>query len=236
MIKLSRYLQILLLLAFLLPFFPKGCLQPSQDDLNAKIDADSTRVSDSTAFIDSLKLINPKINIDSAYNAHIAYPIKIDSNKKIEPIAVDSVSKTISTVEKQEKNDKSDFATELSEKSRILKLLLRPNDNYTGLAHVLNTFFYIFNYAGITIAFIVWIIALILKLKEKKSFHLFNITGLISFYFTSFVYTFTYIDIKLWGYWLTFALGLLIIILDSIIFLVNKNKTIKAEIDETDEN
>jgi hypothetical protein len=227
MIKLSRLLQAGLILMFFLPFFPKGCEYPSKEELEAQRIGDSIRVADSIKLIDSLKLINPLINIDSAYKASQTNHLYNDSIKRADNIVADSAQKIKDTTviaPTKESDDPDDISTKLSKKSKILKLLLRPNENYTGLAYVINTFLQIINYAGITIAFILWIIGLVLKFRGNSIYHIINIFGLISFYFIGYVYTFTCIDIKLWGYWVTFVFGSIMIIFDSYLLIKTKKK------------
>ena len=130
--RVSRLLQMGLLLTFLLPFFPGGCAHTNDDTKNYKI-ADSTRVLDSIAAIEAMaKRISDSIDIAKQ----------------------DSILLNEKGSSKQANQQSTSITDELSKKFSILKIFLRPNDDYSGLALVIELFSdFIFEF-GIVFAFI----------------------------------------------------------------------------------
>lgn len=163
-IRVSRLLQIGLLLTFLLPFLQGGC-SPTEGNISSKI-ADSTRILDSIAAIAAeAKRIND--SIDAAKQNSISIYKK------------DTIGNS-----KQANLEDNTITDKLSMKSRILKIFLRPNDNYSGLALVIELFSIFISEFGIVLAFILWTISLIIKFKDFNGiFNLLNIIGLVSLYF-----------------------------------------------------
>ena len=180
--KISKYLQIMVLLAFFLPFFPAGC-EPKK--------AETTPVTDSTL-----------IAMDST-----------QTNTKL----------TASTDSITQSNDstKQGITEKLSKKSKLLKLILRPDDNFSGVGYLLGVSEILILECGAAIAFILWIIGLVVKLKDYNTiFHLINFLALMFFYFTSpggLLNIFG--GIKLWGYWICLGFGVIIVLFDAFIFI-----------------
>lgn len=110
----------------------------------------------------------------------------------------------------------------LSEKSPILKAILRPNDNYTGMASLIDFYsVFVLGY-GLGIAFVLWIIALIIKLKDFNNiFILMNFVGLVCMSLSSSPNIF--VNKRLWGFWFCLIWCLLMIIYD--LLLLKKLKT-----------
>jgi hypothetical protein len=193
--RLSRLLQIGLLLTFFLPFFRQCSPLTGQSEREIEImrNEDSLKT---VAFIDSIKSVNPNCNIDSALEA------------RFNPYQTDSVKNDTLTIEKKGKSEDCIVY-------KWIKRILNPNDNISGVGYFVSTIVWIIYYGGTSLALILWIIASILKFKKRKLFHTINITGLILFFLT-------YIDkvhyeFKLWGYWVCFIWAILMIVLDLII-------------------
>jgi len=220
--KISKYLQIGLLLTFFLPFFRQCSMGPSPEEVEQKRIADSTRVVDSLKIMDSLKIANPGCNIDSIYIKEI---LKIDisdtsvaiHNDKVDSLIKDSIDKNEAFVEKSASDDSK-------KESKFAELFLTPGNNYTGLGYILSSVYGLIYYGGATLAFFLWIIGLILKYKKQKLVHFINIIALILFYFTYFDISKYKTDNKLWGYWVCFSWCLVMIIVDILILIKEKKK------------
>jgi hypothetical protein len=129
---------------------------------------------------------------------------------------------------KNEVIDEEDLSERLSNKSSILKFLLRPNDNYTGIGYTLDVFQKLFGF-GVAISFILLIIGLIIKIKDYNNiFHFINSVALIILFLTK---PALYTDSKLWGFWVCLTLGFVLLAYDTVVLiLIKKNrKKLKEE-------
>jgi hypothetical protein len=215
--KLSRLFQIGLLLTFFLPFFRECSPLTGQSakELEFQKNNDSLQA---VAFIDSVKSVNPNCNVDSLLE------IKNSTNNIADSLS--SASKNIDSARLDKLNTKGSRIDKSSTgfKNKI-ESILNPDGNFTGISYVIDSMFYLFYLVylgGTTVAFILWIIGLILKYKKNILFHIINIIGLIVFfcaYFDKVKY-----DFKLWGYWVCFSWGLIMVIIDFIIMIKRKNK------------
>src|ERR1035437_5492107 len=128
--KISKILQVLLLLSFLLPFFSQGCTPK---------EAEKASTNDSTIVVqDNFKNVTSAIAIT-------------DSNQQ----KVDST--------------KNGLTDRLSKNSTLLKVILRPNDNFSGIGYITEVFLLLFVQYGAALAFILWIVGLIVKLKDYNN-------------------------------------------------------------------
>jgi hypothetical protein len=196
-IKLSKLLQIGLLLTFFLPFFPQGC-EPKK--------AEETPKQDSTI-----------IAVDSLRKDSIELTTQIEKTDTIKTAVTENA--TQNTDKTGEGNDDNELSTRISHKSTLLKSLLRPNNNYTGIASLIDCFSLLEIGYGLGIAFILWLIALIVKIKDYNNiFILLNIVGLIFMYGTHSMYN-VMSEERLWGFWVCLIWGATMIIYDCIILL-----------------
>jgi len=174
-IKISKLLQIGLLLTFLLPFFPHGC---EFKEATGTSTPDTTTVATDTLKHKSSILTSGDGKLDTLKTA-----------------AVDNTVKT------GENNKEKDLSLVIAQKSSILKAILRPNDNYTGIANIIDCFSMLGLWYGLVISLIVWIIALIVKIKDFNSvFILLNFIGLLCL-FGAHSTNFTDSGQRLWGFW-----------------------------------
>lgn len=207
-IKYSKLLQIGLLLTFFLPFFPQGC-EPKKAEEAPR--TDSTIVVVDTVRQDSNQLAQGKGQPDTLKTAGAG---NITDNKG----------------QKQASNEDDALSTELSKKSTILKFMLRPNDNYTGIASLIDCFSLLRIGYGLGLAFILWLIAFIIKLKDYNNiFHLINIVGLIFLFGTHSMYN-VMSEERLWGFWVCIVWSATMIIYDSIVLLKIRKGRIKRNI------
>jgi hypothetical protein len=195
-IKYSKILQIGLLLTFFLPFFPLGC--------NPKQAEEAPNTDSTVVFVDTLRQENIAL---------IQHSEQSDTTKTA--ISENSTQSTNKTEVEEEGNG---LSTKISNKSPILKLLLRPNDNYTGIGSLIDFFTYLeFGY-GLGIAFILWLIALIIKIKDFNNiFVVINIIGLMFLSVSHSLNIFN--DKRLWGFWVCLIWSVTMVIYDSIILL-----------------
>ncbi|MFA9289967.1 MAG: hypothetical protein ACEQSF_01900 [Solirubrobacteraceae bacterium] len=200
LIKLSRFFQIILLLTFLLPFFPNSC-EKNFDDFPAE----------ELSFVelqkeqDSLGINN---NLELVKNNQIIDTIK----------ANDSVG-----YETEKNKIDNDLSMKLSNKSPILKIILRPNNNYTGLATLIDNFYVIRYGYGLGITLVLWLIVLIIKFKDFNNIILFiNLLGIL---FLSQSYSLNFfVNESLCGFWISTTLCILILLYDLIIFKIQNTK------------
>ena len=195
-LKLSKLLQIGLLLTFFLPFFPRGC-EPKQVE-NAPA-VDSTVVAVDTLRQDSCKLTK--------------------ENEKSDTLKTAVFGNTTQKTEKKEtKIEDKELSARIAKKSTILTLLLRPNENYTGIASLIDYFSFLELGYGLGIAFILWIIGLIIKLKDFNNiFLLINTLGLVFLSVSHSLNVFN--DTRLWGFWVCLIWSATMTIYDCIILL-----------------
>lgn len=193
-IKYSKILQIGLLLTFLLPFFPKGCEQQKEEEPTIQ---DSTIVTNDSLRNDSIKLTQLNEQSDTLNTAIVENTAK-DNNQEL-------------------KNDK-ELSMKISQKSPILRMILRPNDNYSGIGSLIDSFSLLqFGYS-LGIAFILWIIALIIKLKDYNNIFVFiNSIGLIFMTISHSANIFN--GNRLWGFWVCIVWCTIMIIYDCIVLL-----------------
>jgi hypothetical protein len=109
-----------------------------------------------------------------------------------------------------------------------LRLLLRPNNNYTGIASLIDCFSLLELGYGLGIAFILWLIALIVKIKDYNNIlHLLNILGLVFMYGTHSMYNIMNEE-RLWGFWVCIIWSSIMIIYDTLILLKIRRNRIKT--------
>jgi len=202
-IRYSKLLQIGLLLTFFLPFFPQGC-EPKKAEEAPNVD--STIVAVDTVRQDSSDLAQ--------------------GNKQADTLKTAAVENTAHNKDKSEvTTDDSELSTRFSKKSTILKFLLRPDNNYTGIASLIDCFSLLEVGYGLGIAFILWLIALIVKLKDYNNiFILLNIVGLVFMFGSHSILS----EKRLWGFWVCIFWCAAMILYDSIILLKirkERNKT-----------
>jgi hypothetical protein len=199
-INISKLMQIGLLLTLFLPFFPKGCEQK-----NAQA---APKPNSSIVTVDTLEKVSSEL-----------------INKNGQSDTLKTAKFKNGTINKaQVLNEDDEWSATLSSKSKILKMLLRPNDDYTGVANIIDSFSLLKLGSGLVFAFILWIIALIVKIKDYNNiFNLINIIGLLLLFGSHSIYN-AMSDIRLWGFWVCFIWGAAMIIYDTIILLkIRKN-------------
>lgn len=198
-LKLSKLLQVGLLLTFLLPFFPPSCEYKQAVEVSS---ADSKVIAVDTLRKESSKQTNENNQTDTLKSATAVNTTPKDKNK--ETIADDGSS------------------ARLAQKSPILKLILRPNGNYSGMGCLIESCSMVAFGYGLGIAFILWIIGLIIKLKDFNNiFLLINTLGLVFLSVSHSLYLFS--DKRLWGYWVCIVWSAVMIIYDCyILFKVRK--------------
>ena len=133
----------------------------------------------------------------------------------------------------QSKDSTKQGVTErLSRKSKLLKLILRPDDNFSGIGYLLGVSEILILECGAAFAFILWLIGLVVKLKDYNTiFHLINFLALLFFIFTSPGGLLNIFGaIKLWGYWVCLGFGILLVLLD-IFILMKQRKSQKQKSD-----
>jgi hypothetical protein len=211
-IRISRYLQIGLLLTFLLPFFPKGC-RPSAEELEAQRITDSIGLAHRLAKVQ----IQQPMLADSINNKELS----MDSLKHdyiFQKNSVDNESITIYG---------SNQSKQLSEYYSTLGIILRPNGDFSGIGYLLDWIVtYILIFGSIT-AFILLILGLIIKYKDFNNIFIFiNIIALILLFLANPIMDLAKDESRLWGFWFCTLFGLFMIISDTILLIrIKKNKT-----------
>lgn len=206
-IKLSIVLQIGLLFTFFLPFFPPGCMK---------------KVEEAPA-VDSTTVDSAIVAVDTVYNDSLSVDSTALVQEQVDTLKTATIANSEQNTHNPESNhDNGELSERLSAKSKILKAILRPNDNYTGVAVFIDLFSFLqFGY-GLAIAFILWLISLIIKLKDFNNIFIFiNVLGTILLCFSHSLQIFSP-DKRLWGFWVCLIWSILIIIYDY--FILKKTK------------
>jgi len=200
--KISRYLQIILLLTFFLPFFPSGCIESSYEDSVDSLEVTEAPVSQ----IDSSCT-------DSSYITDTSLSI----NPGIDTLTVDSLKDKSRSHDTSSNSAKETISDNLIKRVSFLKYFLKFDYKYSGIGYIIDTILLMVIGFGIIISFVLWLIGLFLKNKGNKWFHVLNIAGLLLFYITNPIVVGFY-NQKLWGYWVCFWWAVAMIILDLYIF------------------
>jgi len=205
-IRYSKLLQIGLLLTFFLPFFPQGCEQKQAVE---------------APMIDSTVVAADAVRQDSI--------VLTAKNEQADTLKTGALGNTTQNTDKTGvTTDDNELSIRISKKSAFLWLLLRPNNNYTGIASLIDCYSIMeFGY-GMGIAFILWFIALIIKVKDYNNiFILLNILGLVFMYGTHSLF---YImnEERLWGFWVCIIWSSIMIIYDTLILLKIRRNRIKT--------
>jgi hypothetical protein len=191
-IKLSKILQIGLLLTLFLPFFPSGCESKKAEEVTNQ---DTAFVAIDTLRQDSIKQNDQMLDSDTLITTTENTIQKSDTTKTVA--------------------EDSNLSTKISKKSTILRLLLKPNNNYTGIACLIDCFSLLSFGYGLGMAFILWIIALIVKLKDFNNiFILLNIVGLTLMFYSYSIYN-VLNEERLWGFWVCVSWSAILNIYDS---------------------
>jgi len=206
-IKYSRILQIGLLLTFFLPFFPQGC-EPKK--VEEPPTPDTTVITADSLKQDSSQLAKQKEKSDT-----------------LKTVVFENT--TQNTDKTKTTNEDNELSTKISQKTTFLRFLLRPNNDYTGIASIIDCFSILeFGY-GLGIAFILWLIALIVKIKDYNNiFILLNIVGLLFMFWTHSMYNIMS-EKRLWGFWVCLIWSVTMIIYDAIILLEIEKERKKNE-------
>lgn len=194
---ISKALQIVVLVSFFLPFFPKGCESKQAENTPAKattiVEPDNTAIDTTTALVDTC-------NIDTAVQT---VPQNASKN----------------TVE----HDDGSLSSAISKNVPALKPVLRPSDNFSGLGMALDIFQY-FQILGVAFALLLFVVGLIIKLRDFNS--AFHITNILALFFLTFAQSSNvFYPAKLWGYWVCLCLSVGLVIYDT--FLILKGKQLK---------
>ena len=203
--KISKYLQIGLLLTFFLPFFPSGCREQSYG-----------AYADSTVHTEALVPVVDTSIADTIFDTLVATNTNID---KLNVDSLENASKTNSDSEKKET-----ISDKIIKRIPVLGYILKHDYKYSGIGFIVDTILYMLIGFGVVISFILWIIGLILKYKGHEWFHFMNITGIILFYIADPIMI-GFFNTKLWGYWVSFWLASLMITLDLYVYFKIKRKT-----------
>lgn len=204
MIKYSRFLHVLVLFTFFLPFFYSGCGGSGAEEKakqEAKHQADS--IAEVTREMDSLVSLYP-----DTFQANISY--NTDST---------TVSDSIDTIAKDNQvfnylNDDENLSLTIIKKFPILKPLLNPEQNvYTGLGTVINLFPLMFLF-GAFLSMLFLLSGFVVKFLEKTALKTILFLEVIA---ALFLYNAAPLDVwgeKLWGYWVGLTSILILILFD----------------------
>ena len=194
--KISKYLQVGLILTFFLPFFPSGCKSSSA------VQSDSTAIEAPALPVDTSQVDSTTIDLNND-------TLKTGKNNTIDSKSSDKEETT---------SDK------IIKRVPIMELILKPGGNYSGIGYIVDVFWYFLTCFGIIITLALWIIGLRLKIKGNQSFQILNIIGLVLLYTTNPVMLSWLDDTKLWGYWFCFWYAVVMILLDFSL-IIQKKKT-----------
>lgn len=205
MIKYSRFLHVLVLCTFFLPFFYTGCGGPSAEEKakqEAQHQADS--IANATREIDSLK------SLDSD-TIEIETPLGNTNN--IDTSAIENNDKENDAANSNKKEEY--LSTTLTKKYPFLKIFLNPEPNvYTGIGMSINTLPYVFQF-GTFLSLLFLLISLAGKFLEKSPVRINLFLEIIAafFLYNAFI-LFDFSGEKLWGYWVGLTSIFMLILFD----------------------
>jgi len=200
-IKISKFLQIGLLLTLFLPFFPSGCESKHAEEVPVQ------EITD-----------NDLLSSDSVNQLSAAF----ESDTVVTATAENRIQQTDST---QKGSNDSELSSKLAKKSSILRLLLRPNNNYTGIASLIETFSVFQLGYGLGMACILWVVALVVKFKDFNNiFMLINIIGLVLMFYSHSIANILNDD-RLWGFWVCISWSATMIVYDGLLLFRLKKET-----------
>lgn len=210
--RISKLLNVLVLLTFLLPFFYTGCGSPTADELAAKAMADSIRIADSLSLLPNLVDSNSQtINIED---------LKSEDSIQNTVFYDDTISNNSEDVQNSDFFSDKTIAEKIVEDFPFSEIIINPSDGVvTGFGSILMTLEY-FSYISVFFAFILLIIGLVIKFIEPKSIK----TLIILDAFTLLCLVLSSIPslgvfYYLWGYWVSVIFASIILIFDSYILL-----------------
>jgi hypothetical protein len=203
MIKYSRFLHVLVLCTFSLPFFQSGCGSPSAEEKakqEAQHQADS--IAKATREMDSLMSIEPDT---------IETPL-VDTNH----IDTSAIGNSPNQNDADNSNNKEEYLSGiLTKKYPFLKIFLNPEPNvYTGIGMSMNALPYVFQF-GTFLSVLFLLISLAGKFLDKSAFKTILFLEVIAALFLYHAYIlFDISGEKLWGYWVALTSILLLILFD----------------------
>ena len=210
-IRISKYLQIIVLLSFLLPFFPKGCEQKKSDEALSiqKID----------------EVQPPEINTATENNEESTHEGLLSPNKSFPSDSISIDSLMMLNEEKSIQSEKNLTLTEkLAAKSPFLKLILLPSTNYSGLGYVMDMLESSYGYAnqfGVVIGFMFLLLGLIIKLKDFNNLFMYFNALAIPMVFITKPMLFAGAT-RLWGFWVCMGLMVLMLAYDLYVLVTKK--------------
>ena len=196
----SKWLQVLVLLTFLLPFFPKGCGPRKSGEEAPRADSIvvATKTTSENVTVNSKQLSIDTTNINTV-------------NVKATPAATN-----------ENKADDESLSEKITKKYKFLTPVLLPSGNYSGIGYTIDSAYY-FMLFGTGLGFLLLIIGLIVKLKDYNSiYHLVNDMALIFLLLANGPDIF--FQSKLWGYWVCLTLVIIMVVYDTVRQFKSKKK------------
>jgi len=197
----SKLIHALLIMSFILPFFFTGCEQKEEIVTASE---------------------NEFYKIDSSNSI-------TDANADTSSILInESINTNTETRENNNDNDESSFSEELSKNNKLLEFILTPNENtYTGFGTIVDTFPY-FSFFSITISFIILLITFISKIIESNHTKSIVLNEVISLIFLIMTNKGVFAEKKLYGFWITIILFVIIIFYDYYLLTTKRKDNING--------
>lgn len=202
MIKYSRFLHVLVLCTFFLPFFQSGCGSAEEKaKQEAQHQADS--IAKATREMDSLMILD-----SDTFQANISY--NADSITVSEP--VDTITKENQVFNYL--NDDENLSLTIIKKFPILKPLLNPEQNvYTGLGTAINLFPLMFLF-GTFLSMLFLLVSSVVKFLDKSALKTILFLEMTTALFLYYAAPFNVWGEKLWGYWVGLISIFILILFD----------------------
>jgi hypothetical protein len=205
MINYSRFLHVLVLCTFFLPFFYTGCGGPSAEE---KVKQESQRLADSiakaTREMDSLMILDSD-------TVEIETPL-VDTNH----IDTSAIGNSFNGNDADNSNNKEEYlSATLTKKYPFLKIFLNPEPNvFTGIGMSINALPYVFQF-GAFLSLLFLLISLTGKFLEKSPIRINLFLEIIAAFFLYHAFIlFDFSSEKLWGYWVGLSSILILILFD----------------------
>jgi hypothetical protein len=205
MIKYSRFLHVLVLCTFFLPFFQSGCGGPSAEEkAKQKAQRQADSIAKATSEMDSLMgLESDTIEIETPF---------VDTSH----IDTSAIGNSPNQNDADNSNNKEEYLSAiLTKKYHFLKIFLNPEPNvYTGIGMSMNALPYVFQ-IGTFLSVLFLLISLAGKFLDKSAFKTILFLEVIAALFLYHAYIlFDISGEKLWGYWVALTSILILILFD----------------------
>lgn len=199
--RISRILNLAIILCFLMPFFYTGC-GPSKAELEAKEKWQSDSIASIANTITDTIIENKKDNLNQ------------DSIAKIDDDAEKRMSEELSSSNSDNDSENTTVSAKISRQMPFLKPILVSNDDtYSGLALVIDSSSLI-GYMSVSVSLLLLIISVLAKLIDQQSIKIITLLDFSSFVLLIVSQPISFQFERLWGFYVTLIFSLILVFYD----------------------